>query len=177
MAILKKLAFYGLSLAALLALAYFTQRGELKFPDKPVRAEVSEESEPGSERVDFLADYDEALRQASSASKPVLIFFMAKNCRYSAKMLDGAFADPRVERLAKRFVCVRVDMGDPANDALCDEYGVAISPTVQFVDPSGALLQRFSAEQSGDQLAERMAEALASSARLTARAEARALLR
>ena len=174
---LRKTTFYILSLAALVALATFTQRGEVKLSGSALRANVAESVEVVDESVEFFLDYDDAVAKAQRENKPLLLFFMTDNCKYSADMLRQGFTDARVERLAKRFVCAKIDMNDPKNDDLCEEFDVVVSPTVQFLTARGAPLQRVSSMQNAERLSAQMQAALDSVAWRSARIDERALLR
>lgn len=175
---LRKLLFYCLSVAILATFACLARQGELKMPSDALRADVAAEPDAASESVAFLTDYDEAAEKAARDNKPILLFFMTKNCKFSAAMLRNAFADVQVEKLAKEFVCVQIDMNEEKNGAICDAYNVAVSPTVQFVTAQGAPLQRLASVQSGERLAAQMQIALTSVAWRDARGEEeKALLR
>ncbi len=168
---LRKLAFYGLSVATIVAFAWLTQKNESKFPGASLRADVVAEADLARENVVFLTDYDLAVDKAEKENKPAMLFFMSKTCRHSLNMLEGAFLNPKVEILAKQFACVQIDMNDPKNEELCDKFNVVSSPTVQFLSSDGSPLQRVAAEQTGEQLATQMQAALTSVAWQTARAE------
>ena len=172
----RKFTFYGLGAAILAAFACFAGWGEFKYPNGALRADVAAEPDLANEKVAFLTDYSEAAKEAEQEDKPALIFFMSKNCKYSANMLDHAFLDPQVEKLSRQFVCVQVDINEPANEDVCEDYNVDVSPTIQFVTAKGELLQRLAGEQSGDRLADQMQTALTSVAWRAARAEYRANL-
>ena len=174
---LRKLAFYGLSVATVVAFVCLAQKNESKFPNASLRADVAAEADLAQENVSFLTDYDLAVGKAEKENKPAMLFFMSKTCKHSANMLNGAFANPQVEKLAKQFVCVQIDMNDPNNDEVCDEFDVVASPTVQFVSSDGVPLQRVAAEQTGEQLATQMQAALTSVAWRASRAEGRGLIR
>ncbi len=170
----KKIAMYGSSVALLAAFAFLAGWDDSKSsPVTALRADVAPEPDVQRTEVAFLTDYEAAKRQAARENKPALIFFMSKSCRFSANMREGAFLDPGVEELAKDFICVQVDVNDPVNDDICDEYNVDVSPTIQFVTARGELLQRLTSEQDGEALADQMRAALTSVAWRAARAEAR----
>ncbi len=174
---LRKLAFFGLSVATIVAFVCIAQKNESKYLSASLRADVAAETDLAQENVVFLTDYELAVGKAEKENKPALLFFMSKTCKHSVNMLNGAFASSRVEKLAKQFVCVQIDMNDPKNDDICDEFDVVASPTVQFVSASGVPLQRVAAEQTGEQLATQMQAALTSVAWHASRAEERGLLR
>ena len=173
---LRKITFYGLSVAILFAFAYLSRWGELKFPNDALRADVASEEDVAPESVAFLTDYREATQKAARENKPALLFFMAKNCKFSANMLSDAFANAEVEKLSKEFVCVEIDMTDSRNAQVCEDYKITVTPTVQFVNPQGAPLQRLTSAQTAERLADQMQAALTSVAWRAARQEDRGIL-
>ncbi|MDD3589634.1 MAG: thioredoxin family protein [Thermoguttaceae bacterium] len=174
---LRKIAFYGLSAAAIVAFACFVQMGEKIFPSASLSANVASESDFGRESVVFLDDFDAAKDQAAKENKPVMLFFMSQRCKHSVNMLNGAFSSPKVENLTKQFVCVQIEVNDPKNEELCDQFDVVSTPTVQFIAVNGDPLQRVTSEQSGAELAAQMQAALTSIAWRAARAESKVMLR
>ena len=83
----------------------------------------------------------------------------------------------KVENLTKQFVCVQIEVNDPKNEELCDQFDVVSTPTVQFIAVNGDPLQRVTSEQSGAELAAQMQAALTSIAWRAARAESKVMLR
>ena len=170
----RKLTFYALAIVAFTTYGGVSLWGELNYSTKTTRANVAVESsevatvvEP--ERVVFMTDVKSALAQASRGNKPVLIFFMADDCKYSRRMLTEAFQDSEVGRLSRSFVCVEVDMNDPDSAGICREYGIVASPTIQFVTSYGAPIQRVPSAQSSERLVALMRSALATVAWRAAR--------
>ena len=161
-------SFYAIGVIAILFLGGLSLRQDREQPEKSLHANVTTNVEESNERVDFLFDYDEALTKARRENKPVLVFFMADNCRYSRQMLAHAFVDPDVERFSKSFVCLEIDVNEPSNDRICDAFGVVANPTVQFVTSYGVPLQRVTKLQSGADLLGQMQIALTSIAWRTA---------
>lgn len=173
----KKIAMYGSSAALLAAFALLAGWADYDpSPAVSLRADVAAEPDAHITRVEFLTDYESGKNLAAQKNKPALIFFMSKNCRFSENMRQSAFLDPKVEELAKDFVCIQVDINDPKNDDVCEEYNVDVSPTIQFVTSKGELLQRLTSEQDGTRLADQMRAALTSVAWRAARAERRVTL-
>lgn len=153
---LNKTAIYGLGIAATLALVGFSHWGESKFPSDALRADVASETALSPNRVEFSTDYAEATLRAERENKPILFFFMTKNCRYSREMLEGAFADEQIARLSRDFVCVEIDVNNPENESLCEELNVTATPTIQFATSRGVLLQRLTRSQTAERLANQM---------------------
>ena len=156
----KKTTFYKLGVAAVLIFGSVAFWGERRSSLDSTRANAAVETEVQTDRVEFLSDYDEAMRVAAAESKPALIFFMTKYCKHSQYMLRTSFTDPEVERLAREFVCVELDMDDPKNEEVCDAFDVVSSPTALFLSSYGVTLQRASKAQSGESLRKQMQSAL-----------------
>ncbi len=165
----RKITFYALCAAGLIAVACLARWDDVKFPSETLRADVATDLDDGNSCVTFLTDYEEATERAIRERKPSLLFFMAKDCKFSSAMLNDAFTDPKVEKLARQFVCVEIDVADSRNEELCDEYNVDASPTVQFLTAEGTPLQRLTSVQTGEKLAEQMQAALTSVAWRSAR--------
>src|SRR5207253_155886 len=79
-----------------------------------------------------------ALADAKTRSRPALIFFTSKGCKYCRVLSDGAFSDPAVVEAAKPFVCVYVecDWGFK-NVELARRFKVTGYPIVQICNPQG----------------------------------------
>ena len=138
-----------------LLLPFFGCGGGTAVP--PARA-VSQVVEAETTGVQFLKDYKAARRLAREQGKPMLLFFSAPDCMYSARMLGSTFRDERILEMADRFVCVRIDASE--EEELCKEFRIKGYPTIQFVSPQGVLLKRLAGSQSPDQLMTQMSGAI-----------------
>lgn len=164
----KKTIFSAAGLAVFLFFGCFSLFGGRNLTNEPLRANPPTSAEEANGRVEFFTDYDEALAIARRENKPALLFFMSEDCKYSRRMLHGAFVDPDVERLSRSFVCVEIDVNNPESDRICDVFDVDATPTVQFVTSYGVALQRVTRLQSGEELCDQMQIALTSVAWRTA---------
>ena len=156
----KKTTFFKLGVAAFLIFGSVALWGERRVSSESTRANAAVGDDVQTERVEFLRDYDEAIKLAAAESKPLLVFFMTEDCKHSRRMLNSAFVDPGVERLAREFVCVELDMDDPNNEDVCEAFGVVSSPTALFLSSYGVALLRTTKEQSGESLRKQMQSAL-----------------
>jgi len=77
-------------------------------------------------------------------------------------MLKETFCDENVSKLSQNFVWVKID--ESRHQKMCDEYDVKGTPTIQFMNPQGTLLQRLKAKKSPAQLILQMQIALESHA-------------
>jgi thioredoxin-like negative regulator of GroEL len=120
----------------------------------------SESRQPkGLERhVDFVTSYPEALAEASQSGKPILVFFSTAECIFCHQMLEGAFRDQQVVRLAGEFICVRVEAGE--NPEVCKDFHIEAFPTVQFIASDGVPLHRILGRKEPETLASQMQAAL-----------------
>lgn len=128
-----------------------------KAPDFP-----QPKTEAAKPSVLFLSDFQEAVQTADREFKPLFVFFSLPNCVNSQKMAETTFRNDEVQRLAQRFVCVRVDAS--AESGLCERLKVDGFPTILFLSPQGVELQRLAGKQTPDQLAVQMHVAIQSTA-------------
>lgn len=91
---------------------------------------------------------------ARETNKPIMLFFTAPNCTFSAQMLSGTFCDENIKHLAEQFVCIQVNAG--ISEELCREFNIKGFPTIQFISPQGIMLKRIAGKQSPEQLAMQM---------------------
>lgn len=106
----------------------------------------------------FQADYPAALARSQSEGKPLLLFFGAGWCLHSKRLAGELTADPGVAKLAREFLCVRIDVDNEAK--LCEEFRVKAYPTLIIAAPGGAILQRLTGLQSAGDVAREMSTAL-----------------
>jgi thiol:disulfide interchange protein DsbD len=87
----------------------------------------------------WLPSEEEALRLARASGRPVIIDFWAEWCSACKELDRIAWADPRVQAEASRFVAVKLDGTDdsPEFQAVYGKYGVVGMPTVIFLDGQG----------------------------------------
>ena len=125
-------------------------------------SEVTEGEHPG---VAFYDDFIEARAVAVQEKKPMILFFYSPNCVFSQQMMKETFCDENVVKLSQQFVCVKID--ENRQRKMCEEYDVKGTPTIQFTNPQGILLQRLTAKKSSSQLLHQMQIAIESLATRT----------
>jgi thiol:disulfide interchange protein DsbD len=103
----------------------------------------------------FHQDEVAALAEARAQGRPVIIDFWADWCTACKELDKTAWADPRVQAAAQRFVTLKMD-GTNDTDAfqrVFDKYGVVGMPTVIFIDASGHELPvRITGAVDGDEM-------------------------
>jgi thiol:disulfide interchange protein DsbD len=105
----------------------------------------------------WLGDESTALALAKREGRPVIIDFWADWCTACKELDRIAWADPRVQAEAGRFVALKLD-GSDGSDAfqkLSEKYGIVGMPTVIFIDPHGREVpERVTGAIPGDEMLE-----------------------
>lgn len=135
----------------LLILGFCALPGCIQSFGTDVQSPTASESVEGKQAgIAFFDDFDEARSIASQEKKPMLLFFYSPNCVFSQQMLKETFSDEGVTKLSRQFVCVKID--ESRQRKICEEYDVKGTPTIQFTNPQGILLQRLTARKTPNQL-------------------------
>ena len=108
--------------------------------------------------VDFGRVYGDAVDAGKKQTKPVMVFFAAKWCRFCKTMEEESFRDPQVVELSRQFVCVTVDVD--VEPGVCQDFGVNTLPTVLFTSSSGVPMNRMVGENPPSELVQQMEAAL-----------------
>jgi thiol:disulfide interchange protein len=106
----------------------------------------------------FIRGFDAGMKHAASTQMPVMLFFTAEWCHFCHQMAEDAFTNPQVVGLSDRFVCVLVDAD--AEPEVCKRFRVQGFPTVQFLTPTGAPLNRLIGKKPSHQVMMAMQTAL-----------------
>ena len=100
----------------------------------------------GASGVEWQKDLDQGLLAAKQQKKPVMLDFWATWCKACIDLDRDTFSDPAVQDELRRFVSVKLDCTDSADDGklikMMERYGAMDLPTVRFVDSRGKLLDK-----------------------------------
>jgi len=82
--------------------------------------------------------FDEAVKKARAAKKPIMIDFWADWCAWCHRLDQTTYVDPVVVKLSEEFIAVKVDTeGGKKNQDIALRYNVATLPTISFITPGG----------------------------------------
>lgn len=100
-------------------------------------------------------EWENSLRRgevkAKEENKPIMADFYTDWCGWCTKLDQDSYSNPKIQDLASKFVCVKVD-GDkyPAD---VKKYGVDGYPTIVFIDSTGKEIDRNVGYAGPDELA------------------------
>ena len=107
---------------------------------------------PPPPTIKWEKNFDEALKKARGAGKPVIVDFWADWCAWCHRLDKNTYADPWVARKAQEFVAVKVNTeGSRKEIDVAVRYHVTSLPTVVFLSPEGRQLFRLNGYQGPGQ--------------------------
>jgi thioredoxin-like negative regulator of GroEL len=116
---------------------------------------------PPPPTIKWEKSFDEALKKARKAGKPVFVDFWAEWCGWCHRLDKNTYADPGVARKAQDFVAVKVNTeGSHKELAVAVRYHVTSLPTIVFLSPEGRQLLRLNGYQGPGQFPRTLEEAL-----------------
>ena len=95
---------------------------------------------PAAQGIAWQEYNDQALVQAQSEGRPVIVDFSADWCVACKELEHKTFVDPEVVRLSEKFVTLRADLthyGSPLSKKLRERFQIRGLPTVVFLRPDG----------------------------------------
>lgn len=119
--------------------------------------------------VKWERNFEEALRKAKAAKKPILVDFWADWCGWCHRLDETTYVDPLVVRMSEDFIPVKLDTERGAKEAaIAARYEVASLPTIAFLTPSGRMVLRLGGFQGPGQFPRTLEIAKALAAKLMA---------
>jgi thioredoxin 1 len=113
--------------------------------------------------------FDEAVKKARAAKKPIMIDFWADWCSWCHRLDQTTYVDPVVVRLSEEFIAVKVDTeGGRKNQDIALRYNVATLPTITFITPGGRQILTLRGFQGPGQFPRTMEAARDSAVRIMA---------
>lgn len=94
---------------------------------------------------------DEAIKQAKSEHKPIVLDFSAEWCAPCKRMERTTFADAKVKELLECCILVRIDVDQ--HEELARRLGVVGLPDIRLVTPDGKVFQKLRGYQFPDSFA------------------------
>jgi len=124
----------------------------------PVLAELGPSEVVRKGRLQFVRDFELGQKLAVEKQMPRFYFFTAHWCGFCRDMEKAAFTDPKVKRLADRFIGVVIDAD--RQPKICQQQRVTGFPSIQILSADGTLLRHLEGLQSVDVLVAAMQSAL-----------------
>jgi thioredoxin len=92
----------------------------------------------GQQSIRWEHRFEEAVKRARAAKKPIMIDFWADWCTWCHRLDQTTYVDPVVVKLSEDFIPVKVDTeGGKKNQDIALRYNVATLPTITFITPGG----------------------------------------
>ncbi len=85
--------------------------------------------------LDWLQDHDKGIGVSKESGKPCVLVLYAGWCKWSKKLLDESFNDPRIRMLKDKFVWVKVD--SDSQKKYKEQYSQQGFPLVVLLSPNG----------------------------------------
>lgn len=109
--------------------------------------------------ISWKYDLIAALKEARDSGKPIMVDFYTEWCGWCKKLDSDTYTNPNVQKLAEKFICVKVDADKPPN--IASRYGVSGYPTVIFLNSSGTAVEKIVGYKAPAPFAQTMSAVLA----------------
>jgi len=115
-----------------------------------------------SGKIVWAHQLSEALAQASSGDKLIIVDLVADWCGWCRQMEATTWTDPRIAQLATKYVFLRLN-GENEKDGigLIEKFQIDGYPTVMLLNADGSEFDRFEGYMSADQLLARLNASIA----------------
>ena len=90
--------------------------------------------------IQWRDDFDQAVKDAVAQHKPMMVYFYTDWCGFCRKFEGGVLCDWTVKKLAKQFICVKVNADK--NKELASRYEVTGYPEVLFLDSNANVIAK-----------------------------------
>ncbi len=92
----------------------------------------------GQHAIRWEHRFDEAVKKARAANKPIMIDFWADWCSWCHRLDQTTYVEPTVVKLSEHFIALKLDTeGGLKNQQIALRYNVATLPTITFITPGG----------------------------------------
>lgn len=126
-------------------------------------------SEAQAPTIKWEKSFEDAMKKARKAGKPVIVDFWADWCAWCHRLDRSTYADPFVAEKAQDFVAVKVDTeGSRREMDVAMKYEVTSLPTIVFLSPQGRQIARVNGFQGPGQFPRTLDVALAMARRVMA---------
>ena len=111
--------------------------------------------------IKWERNFEEALKKARKAGKPIVVDFWADWCGWCHRLDRTTYVDPSVVRIAQDFVAVKIDTeGSRKELDVAIRYHVTSLPTIVFLSPEGRQIYRLNGFQGPGQFPRTLEAAL-----------------
>ncbi|HHT9150686.1 MAG TPA: thioredoxin fold domain-containing protein, partial [Candidatus Wujingus californicus] len=96
------------------------------------------------EKIQWILNEEEGIRQAKAENKTAMIDFWASWCAACMEFEKITYANPEVIRESRKFVNIKIDCtntNDPKIKQLWEKYGIVGLPTIVFIDKDGNIIK------------------------------------
>jgi thioredoxin 1 len=113
--------------------------------------------------------FDDAVKKARAAKKPIMIDFWADWCTWCHRLDQTTYVDPVVVKLSTEFIALKLDTDSRGkNQEIALRYNVSTLPTIAFITPGGRQILRLDGFQGPGQFPRTMEAARESAFRIMA---------